>query len=254
MTPHPTGHRIARAEGVQGSDGRRGLVRIFFNNGHVLDLGEPRRGKGGTNRIMELKVYNSLVPSDATPDTGCSLSGDTHTFGNTEEYLIRKNKGVKARQGERLWSNADGTGHVALHKGCYDDAIYAKRNEMWLVVHNVFSGLNREGVKLFNLYRARAKHGTDRTDYVANDKGAYDVHSFAPHRAQLLSAAIVKGDRCSTCTARRGQVPRRLPLLFCSPRTCRPSPAAPARRATPSRLRPPVAMPKTWRRPLLVLR
>ena len=116
------------------------------------------------------------------------------TAPGTKEYLIRKNKGVKARQGEHLWSNADGTGHVALHKGCYDDAIYVKRNEMWLVVHNVFSGLNREGVKLFNLYRARAKHGTDRTDYVANDKGAYDVHSFAPHWAQLLSAAIVKGD------------------------------------------------------------
>ena len=166
----------------------------WANNGHVLDLGEPRRGKGGTDRIMELKVYNSLVPSDATPDTSCSLRGDTHAFGNTEEYLIRQNKGVKARQGERSWSNADGAGHVALHKGCYDDAIYVKRNEMWLVIHNVFSGLNKEGVKLFNLYRARAKHGTDRTDYVANDKGAYDVHSFAPHWAQLLSAAIVKGD------------------------------------------------------------
>ena len=82
----------------------------WANNGHVLDLGEPRRGKGGTDRIIEVKVYNSLVPGDATPDTDCSLRGDTHTFCNTEEYLIRQNKGVKARQGTEPWSNSDGTG------------------------------------------------------------------------------------------------------------------------------------------------
>ena len=79
----------------------------WANAGHVLDLGEPRCGKGGMDRVIELKVYNSLVPSDASPDTDCTLRGDTHAFGNTEESLIRVNKGVKARRGAHRWSSSD---------------------------------------------------------------------------------------------------------------------------------------------------
>ena len=63
-----------------------------------------------------------------------------------------------------------------------------------VTLHNVFSGLNKEGAKLFALYKLRAKGGTDRTDYVATDAGARDERGFGPHWAQLLSAAIVKGD------------------------------------------------------------
>ena len=77
-------------------------------------LGEPRRGKGGTDRIIEVKVYNSLVPGNATPDTGCSLRGDTHTFGNTEEYLIRQNKGVKARLRALVQLRRDGEGAMTM--------------------------------------------------------------------------------------------------------------------------------------------
>ena len=69
-----------------------------------------------------------------------------------------------------------------------------KRNEFWLAIHNVFGGLNREGVKLLALYRQRAKKVTDRTEYVVTDSGACDVHAFAPHWTQLLSAAVVSGD------------------------------------------------------------
>ena len=78
--------------------------------------------------------------------------------------------------------------------GCYDDAIRVKRNEMRLVIHNIFGGLNKEGAKLFALYKARARHGADRTDYVATDAGARDGCAFGPHWAQLLSVAVVKGD------------------------------------------------------------
>ena len=78
--------------------------------------------------------------------------------------------------------------------GCYNDAINVKRNEMWLVIHNLLGGINSEGATLLNLYRSRVKRGTDRTDYVASDAGAHDKQAFAPHWAQLLSAAIIKGD------------------------------------------------------------
>jgi hypothetical protein len=143
---------------------------------------------------LSSRSTNGIVPCDASPDPGCTLRGDTHAFGNTEESLIRVNKGVKARNGDSPWSNVDGVGRVAAHVGCYNDAINVKRNEMWLVIHNLLGAINSEGGELFNLYRSRAKRGTDRTDYVASDAGAHDKQAFAPHWAQLLSAAIIKGD------------------------------------------------------------
>jgi len=162
----------------------------MYNRGHTLDLGEPRQGKGGCDRVIELKAYNGLVAADASPPPGCTLRGDTHAFGNTEESLIRANKGVRARGGAGRWSSASGTGRVEAHQGAYHDAIYVKRNEFWLVIMNVFGGLNAEGVRLFKLYKDRAKR-LDRTEYVASDSAA---RKFAPHWAQLLSAAIVTGD------------------------------------------------------------
>ena len=54
------------------------------------------------------------------------------------------------------------------HDGCYKSAIDVKKNEFWLAVHEVFGGLNRMGCKLFNVYKARAKRVTDRTEYVTS--------------------------------------------------------------------------------------
>ena len=45
--------------------------------------------------------------------------------------------------------------------------------------------------RLFKLYKERARHGVDRTQYVASDSGA---SHFGAHWSQLLSAAIVIGD------------------------------------------------------------
>ena len=166
----------------------------WANSGHVLDLGEPRQGKGGTDRIIELKAYNSLVSIDASPDPSCSFKGDTHAFGNTEEALIRRNVGVVARTGLTPWSNSTGVGVVRAHDGAYHDAIHTKRNEFWLVIHNIFGGLNPVGVKLFQQYAERAKHGDDRTDYAISDSNASSTAHFAPHWSQLLSSAVVTAD------------------------------------------------------------
>ena len=83
---------------------------------------------------------------------------------------------------------------MSAHRGDYDDAINRKGNEFWLVLMEVFGGLAPEGVKLFNLYSQRARVGTDRTEYVATDSATRGPHPFAPHWAQLLSAAVVEGD------------------------------------------------------------
>ena len=107
---------------------------------------------------------------------------------------MRTNIGVRARTGPERWSNAAGTGSVRAHTGCYDDAIHTKHNEFWLIIHNLFGGLNPAGVKLFRLYKERAKPGNDRTEYAVSDSGASGVRAFAPHWSQLLSAAVVTGD------------------------------------------------------------
>ena len=163
---------------------------VWANAGHTLDLGEPRQGKGGSDRVIELKAYNDLVPIGSSAPGACSQRGSTHSFGNTEERLIWANRGVRARMGAQKWSNATGGGHVDAKQGEYHDAIFVKRHEFWLVVMNLFGGINVEARKLFKLYTDRARR-LDRTEYVAGD---FSARTFAPHWAQLLSAALVIGD------------------------------------------------------------
>ena len=73
-------------------------------------------------------------------------------------------------------------------------ALVCKKNEFWLFLMETWGGLAPEGVKLFNLYKERAKAGVDRTEYVVNDVSACTPLHYAPHWAQLLSAAAVIGD------------------------------------------------------------
>ena len=140
--------------------------------------------------MIELKAYNDLMPIGSSAPSACSQRGSTHSFGNTEERLIWANRGVRARMGDHKWSNATGGGRVDAKQGEYHDAIYVKRHEFWLVVMNLFGGINAEARKLFKLYTDRAKR-LDRTEYVMGD---YAARAFAPHWAQLLSAALVIGD------------------------------------------------------------
>ena len=67
-------------------------------------------------------------------------------------YLIWANRGVRARVGQQKWSNATGGGQVDAKRGEYYDAIYNKRHEFWLVVMNLFGGINVEARKLFKLF------------------------------------------------------------------------------------------------------
>ena len=152
----------------------------------------------------------------------CCERGRTHAFGNTEEKAIRRNYGVKARDGAHAWSHRRGGGRVAAHQGDYHDCIHGKRNEFWLVLMEIFGGLAPEGVKLFKLYAQRAKAGTDRTEYVATERGA----KFASHWAQLLSASVVEGDAARSLRAvekARSELARRAPA---PPPAARPARAA----------------------------
>ena len=79
-------------------------------------------GKGGRDRCVELNVWSSLVPN-ISAEYETSYHGETHAFGNTEEWLIRKVIGVQGRQGEAAWDPASGMGRVEEHHGDYHDAI-----------------------------------------------------------------------------------------------------------------------------------
>ena len=124
---------------------------------------------------------------------------------------MRKNIGVAARDGTHGWDHREGVGRVPAHQGEYHDAIHNKRNEFWLVLMEIFGGLAPGGVKLFNLYSQRARTGTDRTEYVAVDATTRGAHPFAPHWAQLLSAAVIDGE-LETRRARCALSIRRLKL------------------------------------------
>ena len=174
------------------------------------------------DRVIENKVFDPICES--RPDAGCCERGHTHAFGNTEEKAIRRNHGVVARVGTRAWSHQHGGGRVAAHRGEYHDAIHCKRNEFWLVLMEIFGGLAPEGVKLFKLYAQRAKAGVDRTEYVATDSSTRGAHAFAPHWAQLLSAAVVEGDAARSLRAvdkARSEAMRRAPA---PPPAARPAP------------------------------
>ena len=88
---------------------------------------------------------------------------------------------------------------VAEHRGDYYDAIHIKRNEFWLILMEIFGGLAPEGAKLFNLYKQRAQSGVDRTEWPRCTDAA--ARKFAPHWAQLPSAAVVVGDAARSIRA-----------------------------------------------------
>ena len=52
-------------------------IYYIYNEGHVLDLGLPRDGPGGRDRVVELKTYEGLVTKTARADTNTSFRGPT---------------------------------------------------------------------------------------------------------------------------------------------------------------------------------
>ena len=67
--------------------------------------------------------------------------GHSYAFGNTEEKARRLNMGCKARgQPSQPFSHKTGHGYVKAHRGFYHDAIFVKRNNFNLLLHETFGG------------------------------------------------------------------------------------------------------------------
>ena len=87
-------------------------------------------------------------------------------------------------------------GWVAPHRGCYDDALRIKRNEVELCVHDPLGGgFSPPAVKALHKRDKRARV-YDRTNYTGRTK-----MSFRSHHAQRISLAAVKGDGDMVATA-----------------------------------------------------
>lgn len=64
--------------------------------------------------LVEVKAWSDLVAGTSPPPyMYTAYRGDTHrAFGNTEEKVIRKTRGVAARAGDTPWDHATGNGKV----------------------------------------------------------------------------------------------------------------------------------------------
>ena len=84
---------------------------------------------------------------------------------------------------------ADGTGHVAAHRGDYHDAIDNRKARVHLIVFEAgLGGMSPYAARrLRRLGRAAKASGADPTDYTASPT----ARSFVPFYAQRLSADCV---------------------------------------------------------------
>ena len=87
-----------------------------------------------------LKTSSAGVGNASSGGTPASV-GHSYAFGNTEEKARRLNMGCKARgQPGQPFSHKTGHGYVKAHRGFYHDAIFVKRNNFNLLLHETFGG------------------------------------------------------------------------------------------------------------------
>ena len=85
------------------------------------------------------RVHAGIVSSATCTD----FSLAQYAFGNTEEKARRLNMGCKARgQPGQPFDHKikNGHGYVKAHRGFYHDAIFVKRNNFNLLLHETFGG------------------------------------------------------------------------------------------------------------------
>ena len=144
-----------------------------------------------------IKLWTPLLKT-SSPGVGNASSGGTpasvghsYAFGNTEEKARRLNMGCKARgQPGQPFSHKTGHGYVKAHRGFYHDAIFVKRNNFNLLLHETFGGgfSPTAVLKLRRLARKVARGSVDRTAYSPK----YSL-SFMSHHAERISLSVVRG-------------------------------------------------------------
>ena len=91
-------------------------------------------------REIVIKTSSTGVGNASSGGTPASV-GHSYAFGNTEEKARRLNMGCEARgQPSQPFSHKTGHGYVKAHRGFYHDAIFVKRNNFNLLLHETFGG------------------------------------------------------------------------------------------------------------------
>ena len=88
------------------------------------------------------------------------------------------------------FDHKNGHGYVKAHRGFYHDAIFVKRNNFNLLLHETFGGgfSPTAVLKLRRLARKVARGSVDRTAYSPK----YSL-SFMSHHAERISLSVVRG-------------------------------------------------------------
>jgi len=111
---------------------------------------------------------------------------------NTEEKLRLKNLGCAPRghPSQGPLDHSTGRGWVKEQHGCYRDALFVKRNELDLIIHeSLGGGFAPPGVARMRRMARMAAAGTDRTCYTSRGKISY-----ISHHTQRISLSVVKAN------------------------------------------------------------
>ena len=138
-------------------------------------------------REIVIKTSSTGVGNASSGGTPASV-GHSYAFGNTEEKARRLNMGCEARgQPSQPFSHKTGHGYVKAHRGFYHDAIFVKRNNFNLLLHETFGGgfSPTAVLKLRRLARKVARGSVDRTAYSPK----YSL-SFMSHHAERICLSL----------------------------------------------------------------
>ena len=119
------------------------------------------------------------------------MAGHYVAFGCTEEDLLHKNHGCKARglQSDEPFDHSTGLGRVHAKQGCYHDAIANKLNTVLVLISEVFGGVTPFTHSVLIRLCKEARAVRDGTRY-----SLMCAQSYYSHWATALSSAIVHGD------------------------------------------------------------
>ena len=159
------------------------VVRVFF-------LASLRCYETNARRTHTCHTHDASLSGPHTQTSNTNV-GHSYAFGNTEEKARRLNMGCKARgQPGQPFDHKNGHGYVKAHRGFYHDAIFVKRNNFNLLLHETFGGgfSPTAVLKLRRLARKVARGSVDRTAYSPK----YSL-SFMSHHAERISLSVVRG-------------------------------------------------------------
>ena len=191
----------ANAPVVHGDKEKPELTRQY-NEGYKVDLAEPHAGPGGCDEVNEVKLWTPLLKTSSA-GVGNASSGGTpasvghsYAFGNTEEKARRLNMGCKARgQPGQPFDHKTGHGYVKAHRGFYHDAIFVKRNNFNLLLHETFGGgFSPPAVAFSSCAASRAKsRAAASTARPTRPSTRFLLCPTELHHAERISISVVRG-------------------------------------------------------------